>query len=232
MAEIIVSLRGVNIYQGKNLILQDVNFEIEKGEFVYLVGKTGTGKSSLLKTLYGELTLNEGTASVVGFDIRNMDWKKVPFLRRNLGVVFQDFQLLSDRTVYENLKFVLRATGWKDDKLIEEKINEVLDHVGLKSKAYKMPYEMSGGEQQRVDIARALLNSPKLILADEPTGNLDPETSDEIMQLLFQIAKDYGTTIIMATHDFIVINRYPSRMLKTEFGKLIDSAVGIATQAL
>jgi cell division transport system ATP-binding protein len=161
-----------------------------------------------------------------------MDWKKVPFLRRNLGVVFQDFQLLSDRTVYENLKFVLRATGWKDDKLIEEKINEVLDHVGLKSKAYKMPYEMSGGEQQRVDIARALLNSPKLILADEPTGNLDPETSDEIMQLLFQIAKDYGTTIIMATHDFIVINRYPSRMLKTEFGKLIDSAVGIATQAL
>ena len=197
---------------------------------MYLVGKTGTGKSSLLKTLYGELQLTEGTATVAGFDIRTMDWKKVPFLRRNLGVIFQDFQLLSDRTVYENLKFVLRATGWKDEKLIDEKIHDVLDKVGLKSKAYKMPYEMSGGEQQRVDIARALLNSPKLILADEPTGNLDPETSDEIMQLLFQIAKDYGTTIIMATHDFIVINRYPSRMLKTELGKVVDSSVGVVAQ--
>jgi len=153
-----------------------------------------------------------------------MDWKKVPFLRRNLGVIFQDFQLLTDRSVYENLKFVLKATGWTDERLIEGKINDVLDKVGLKSKGFKMPFEMSGGEQQRVDIARALLNSPKLILADEPTGNLDPETSDEIMQLLIQIAKDYGTTVIMATHDFIVINRYPSRMLKTEMGKLIDSA--------
>ncbi len=226
MSETVISLRGVNIYQGKNLVLQDVNFTVEKGEFVYLVGKTGTGKSSLLKTLYGELTLTEGSASVVGFDIRTMDWKKVPFLRRNLGVIFQDFQLLTDRTVYENLKFVLKATGWKDEKLIDEKINDVLDKVGLKSKAYKMPYEMSGGEQQRVDIARAILNSPKVILADEPTGNLDPETSDEIMQLLIQIAKDYGTTIIMATHDFIVINRYPSRMLKTEMGKVIDSSFG------
>lgn len=228
MAETIISLQGVNIYQGKSLILQDVNFTIEKGEFVYLVGKTGTGKSSLLKTLYGELSLKEGSATVAGFDLRGMDWKKVPFLRRNLGVIFQDFQLLTDRNVHENLKFVLRATGWKDEKLMEEKISDVLEKVGLKSKAYKMPYEMSGGEQQRVDIARALLNSPKLILADEPTGNLDPETSDEIMQLLFQIAKDYGTTIIMATHDFIVINRYPSRMLKTELGKLIDSAVGVS----
>lgn len=229
MAETIISLQGVNIYQGKSLILQDVNFTINKGEFVYLVGKTGTGKSSLLKTLYGELTLREGTATVAGFNLREMDWKKVPFLRRNLGVIFQDFQLLTDRNVHENLKFVLKATGWKDEKLIEEKINDVLDKVGLKSKAYKMPYEMSGGEQQRVDIARALLNSPKLILADEPTGNLDPETSDEIMQLLFQIAKDYGTTIIMATHDFIVINRYPSRMLKTELSKVVDSNVGSAT---
>ncbi len=224
MAETVVSLRGVNIYQGNSLVLQDVNFTIDKGEFVYLVGKTGTGKSSLLKTIYGELTLKEGTASVVGFDLRQMDWKKVPFLRRNLGVVFQDFQLLTDRSVHENLRFVLRATGWKDEKLIEEKINDVLDKVGLKSKGFKMPFEMSGGEQQRVDIARALLNSPKLILADEPTGNLDPETSDEIMQLLFAIAKDYGTSVIMATHDFIVINRYPSRMLKTERGKVIDSA--------
>ncbi len=223
MPESVISLKNVNIYQGNSLILQDVNFEINKGEFVYLVGKTGTGKSSLLKTLYGELTLTEGIASVVGFDLRQMDWKKVPFLRRNLGVVFQDFQLLTDRNVHENLKFVLQATGWKDERLIEEKINDVLEKVGLKGKGFKMPYEMSGGEQQRVDIARALLNSPKLILADEPTGNLDPETSDEIMQLLIQIAKDYGSTVVMATHDFIVINRYPNRMLKTEGGRVIDS---------
>jgi cell division transport system ATP-binding protein len=224
MAETVVTLRGVNIYQSNTLILQDVNFTIEKGEFVYLVGKTGTGKSSLLKTLYGELTLKEGTGNVVGFDLREMDWKKVPYLRRNLGVVFQDFQLLTDRNVHENLRFVLKATGWKDERLMEEKINDVLDKVGLKSKGFKMIFEMSGGEQQRVDIARALLNSPKLILADEPTGNLDPETSDEIMQLLFAIAKDYGTSVVMATHDFIVINRYPGRMLKTERGRVIDSA--------
>jgi cell division transport system ATP-binding protein len=224
MSEPIVSIQNANIYQGGNLILENVNFEVHKGEFVYLVGKTGTGKSSLLKTLYGELDLTEGTGMVVGYNLREMDWKKVPFLRRNLGVIFQDFHLLTDRNVHENLKFVLKATGWKDEILIEEKINDVLDKVGLKSKGFKMPFEMSGGEQQRVDIARALLNSPKLILADEPTGNLDPETSDEIMQLLIQIAKDYGTAVIMATHDFIVINRYPSRMLKTELGKVIDSA--------
>lgn len=224
MSEPIVSIKNANIYQGSNLILENVSFEVNKGEFVYLVGKTGTGKSSLLKTLYGELTLTEGTGTVVGFDLIGMDWKKVPFLRRNLGVIFQDFHLLTDRNVHENLKFVLKATGWKDEGLIEQKINDVLDKVGLKSKGFKMPFEMSGGEQQRVDIARALLNSPKLVLADEPTGNLDPETSDEIMQLLIQIAKDYGTAVIMATHDFIVINRYPSRMLKTELGKVIDSA--------
>ncbi|TAF57082.1 MAG: ATP-binding cassette domain-containing protein [Sphingobacteriia bacterium] len=224
MAEFVVSLKNVNIYQGQNLVLKDVNFDISKGEFVYLVGKTGTGKSSLLKTLYGELTLTEGQAQVVGFDLRQMDWKKVPFLRRNLGVVFQDFQLLTDRNVHENLKFVLRATGWKEERLMEEKINDVLDKVGLKGKGFKMPFEMSGGEQQRVDIARALLNSPKLILADEPTGNLDPETSDEIMQLLIHIARDYGATVIMATHDFIVINRYPNRMLKTENGQVLDSS--------
>lgn len=224
MSDTVVSIQNANIYQGDNLVLQNVNFTVNKGEFVYLVGKTGTGKSSLLKTLYGELSLREGEASVVGFDLKEMDWKKVPFLRRNLGVVFQDFQLLTDRNVQENLRFVLKATGWKDERLMEEKINDVLDKVGLKSKGFKMPFEMSGGEQQRVDIARALLNSPKLVLADEPTGNLDPETSDEIMQLLIQIAKDYGTTVIMATHDFIVINRYPSRMLKTEGGKVIDSA--------
>jgi cell division transport system ATP-binding protein len=223
MSETVVSINQAKIYQGNNLILDDVNFAVQKGEFVYLVGKTGTGKSSLLKTLYGELALQHGTGSVVGFDLKDMDWKKVPFLRRNLGVVFQDFQLLTDRNVHENLRFVLQATGWQDERLIEEKINDVLDKVGLKSKGFKMPFEMSGGEQQRVDIARALLNSPKLILADEPTGNLDPETSDEIMQLLIQIAKDYGTAVIMATHDFIVINRYPSRILKTEGGRVLDS---------
>ena len=228
MSEIIVSIEGANIYQGEALILRDVNFTIRRGEFVYLVGKTGTGKSSLLKTLYGELTLREGKASVVGFDLTEMDWKKVPFLRRNLGVVFQDFQLLTDRNVHDNLRFVLKATGWKDEHLIEEKINDVLDKVGLKNKGYKMPFEMSGGEQQRVDIARALLNSPKLILADEPTGNLDPETSDEIMQLLIQISKDYGTSVLMATHDFIVINRYPSRMLKTENSRVMDSITAVS----
>ncbi len=224
MAELVVQLKNVNIYQSNALILKDVNIDIEKGEFVYMVGKTGTGKSSLLKTLYGDLTLTEGSASVVGFDLRKMDWKTVPFLRRNLGVVFQDFQLLTDRTVRENLKFALKATGWKDLKLINEKIDEVLDKVNLKSKDYKMPYELSGGEQQRVDIARALLNSPKLILADEPTGNLDPETSDDIMELLFHICKAYGTTIIMATHDYIVINKYPARTLKTIGGIVTDNA--------
>lgn len=224
MAESIVSLSNAKIFQGENLILQDVNINVNKGEFVYLVGKTGTGKSSLLKTLYGDLPLKEGDGMVAGYDLRQMNWKKVPFLRRSLGVVFQDFQLLTDRNVHENLKFVLKATGWKDNKLMEEKINDVLDKVGLKSKGFKMPFEMSGGEQQRVDIARALLNSPKLVLADEPTGNLDPETSDEIMQLLFQIAKDFNTAVIMATHDYIVINRYPARMLKTERGHVLDSA--------
>lgn len=224
MAESIVSLTNAKIFQGSNLILQDVNINVNKGEFVYLVGKTGTGKSSLLKTLYGDLPLKEGEGIVADYDLRQMTWKKVPFLRRSLGVVFQDFQLLTDRNVHENLKFVLKATGWKDNKLMEEKINDVLDKVGLKSKGFKMPFEMSGGEQQRVDIARALLNSPKLVLADEPTGNLDPETSDEIMQLLFQISKDFNTAVIMATHDYIVISRYPARMLKTERGQVYDSA--------
>jgi cell division transport system ATP-binding protein len=224
MAEIIVELKNANIFQRDNLILQDVNITVHKGEFVYLVGKTGTGKSSLLKTLYGDLPLNEGQGQVAGFNLREMDWKKVPYLRRTLGVVFQDFQLLTDRNINDNLKFVLRATGWKDARLMDEKIADVLDKVGLKSKGFKMSFEMSGGEQQRVDIARAMLNSPKLILADEPTGNLDPETSDEIMQLLFQIAKDYGTTVVMATHDYIVINKFPARMLRTERGKVIDNA--------
>jgi cell division transport system ATP-binding protein len=224
MAEAIIEIKNANIHQGDNLVLQDVNLRIDKGEFVYLVGKTGTGKSSLLKTLYGELPLKQGEGEVVGYDLNKLTWKTVPYLRRSIGVVFQDFQLLTDRNVNENLKFVLRATGWKDDKLMNEKIMDVLDKVGLKSKGFKMPFEMSGGEQQRVDIARALLNSPKLILADEPTGNLDPETSDEIMQLLFHISKDYGTAIVMATHDYIVINKYPARTVRTEKGRVIDNA--------
>ena len=221
MSEIVVQLENVNIYQSGNLILQDVNFTVQKGEFVYLVGKTGTGKSSLLKSLYGEVTITEGKGLVVGYDLKDMDWKKLPFLRRNLGVVFQDFQLLTDRNVHENLRFVLKATGWEDERLVERKIEDVLAKVGLQNKGFKMTYEMSGGEQQRVDIARALLNSPKLILADEPTGSLDPETSDEIMQLLFQIAKDDGTAIVMATHDFMVVNKFPARTLATLGGRLI-----------
>ena len=224
MSQSIIELINVNIYQGRNLILREVNITVEKGEFVYLVGKTGTGKSSLLKTLYGDLELKEGDGSVVGYNLRELGWKKVPFLRRNLGVVFQDFQLLTDRNVNDNLKFVLKATGWKDEKLMDEKIADVLDKVGLKTKGFKMPFELSGGEQQRVDVARALLNSPKLILADEPTGNLDPETSDEIMQLLFNICRDYSTTIVMATHDYIVINKFPARTIKTENGKVWDNA--------
>jgi cell division transport system ATP-binding protein len=224
MAEPIIELLNVNIYQGSNLVLQDVNLTVNKGEFVYLVGKTGTGKSSLLKTLYGELELTQGEGTVAGFSLRGLDWKKVPYLRRNLGVVFQEFQLLTDRNVNENLKFVLKATGWTDQKLMDEKIADVLDKVGLKSKGFKMPFELSGGEQQRIDIARALLNSPKLILADEPTGNLDPETSDEIMSLLFQICKDYNTAVVMASHDYIVVQKFPARMIRTERGRVLDNA--------
>ncbi len=224
MSQSIIELKGVNIYQSETLILSDVNISVDKGEFVYLVGKTGTGKSSLLKTLYGDLELTEGQGWVVGHNLKELTWKTIPFLRRNLGVVFQDFQLLTDRNVNENLKFVLRATGWKDEKLMDDKIADVLEKVNLKTKGFKMPFELSGGEQQRIDVARALLNSPKLILADEPTGNLDPETSDEIMQLLFHICRDFGTTIVMATHDYVVINKFPARTIKTESGKVWDNA--------
>lgn len=224
MSKSIIELKNVNIYQSQTLILSDVNISIEKGEFVYLVGKTGTGKSSLLKTLYGDLELSSGEGWVAGHDLKTLTWKTVPFLRRNLGVVFQDFQLMTDRNVNDNLKFVLKATGWKDEKLINDKIEDVLEKVNLKSKGFKMPFELSGGEQQRIDIARALLNSPKLILADEPTGNLDPETSDEIMQLLFHICRDFDTSIIMATHDYMVINKFPARTIKTENGKVWDNA--------
>ena len=224
MSQAIIELQNVNIYQGESVVLRDVNISVDKGEFVYLVGKTGTGKSSLLKTLYGDLQLTEGQGWVVGHNLKELTWKTIPFLRRSLGVVFQDFQLLTDRNVKDNLKFVLKATGWSDEQLMTDKINDVLDKVNLKDKSNKMPYELSGGEQQRVDIARALLNSPKLILADEPTGNLDPETSDDIMQLLFHICRDFNTSIVMATHDYLVINKYKARTIKTEGGRVWDNA--------
>ncbi len=224
----IVSLRNVNIYQGNNLVLKDVNFQADKGEFIYLIGKTGTGKSSLLKTLYGDIYLKEGEGKVAGFNLRDLTWKAIPLLRRNLGIVFQDFRLLTDRNVYDNLEFVLKATGWKDKTLMREKIESVLSKVGLKHQSNKMPYEMSGGEQQRVDIARALLNDPMLILADEPTGNLDPETTDEIMQLLFNICRDIQTAFIMATHDYGIIQKYPARVVRIEQGHIREiSAAGV-----
>jgi cell division transport system ATP-binding protein len=224
MAAKVLELKHANIYQGQSQILQDVNISVEESEFVYLVGKTGTGKSSLLKTLYGELPLTEGEGMVAGYDLKDLTWKTVPYLRRNIGIVFQDFQLLSDRNVQDNLRFIQEATGWKDKKLMDEKINDVLDKVGLKTKGFKYPFELSGGEQQRVDIARALLNSPKLILADEPTGNLDPETTEEVMYLLVQICRDYKTAIVMATHDYNVITKFPARTIKTERGRVLDNA--------
>jgi cell division transport system ATP-binding protein len=224
MNEVVLALKKANIYQGNSLILSEVNISVNKSEFVYLVGKTGTGKSSLLKTLYGELPLLDGSGVVAGFDLSEVTWKTVPYLRRNIGIVFQDFQLLNDRNVHDNLEFVLEATGWTSKMEIEAKIDEVLRKVGLSTKGFKFPYELSGGEQQRVDIARALLNSPKILLADEPTGNLDPETTEEIMNLLFEIGKELGTAIVMATHDYIVLKKYPARMIKTEGGKVIDNA--------
>lgn len=221
----IVTLRNANIYQGQNLVLGNVHFEVNKGEFVYLIGKTGTGKSSLLKTLYGDLYLKEGEGHVAGFDLKTLTWQTVPHLRRNLGIIFQDFRLLTDRNVSDNLEFVLKATGWTDKNLIKEKIDNVLSKVGLRNKGFKMPYEMSGGEQQRVDIARALLNNPKLILADEPTGNLDPDTRDEIMQLLFNICRDYNTAVIMATHDYSILQKYPARVIRIEHSALNEISV-------
>lgn len=224
-----ISLRHADIYQGKNLILSDVNFEVNKGEFVYMIGKTGSGKSSLLKTLYGDIYLTSGEGEVAGFDLKKLKWQTIPALRRNLGIVFQDFRLLTDRNVHDNLEFVLKATGWTDKTLMKEKIDNVLNKVGLRSKGFKMPYEMSGGEQQRVDIARSLLNNPKLILADEPTGNLDPDTAAEIMQLLFSICRDYQTAIVMATHDYSVIQKFPARVVRIDQGQVVEiSAAGMA----
>lgn len=220
----IIQLKEATILQKKIPVLSAVSLDIYQGEFVYLIGRTGTGKSSLLKTLYGDLKLTQGDGRIAGFDLRKLKEKDVPFLRRKLGIVFQDFQLLTDRTVRENLQFVLQATGWKDNNKMEERIQEVLDKVTLGTKGYKMPHELSGGEQQRVAIARALLNDPVVILADEPTGNLDPDTSYEIMNLLFEIS-DSGRAVLMATHNYSIIDKFPSRIIKCDQGRVMDTAI-------
>lgn len=221
MSNTVLQLKDASIYQRETLILSEVNIEINKGEFVYLIGKTGTGKSSFMKTLYGDLPLTEGEGTIVDYDLKKLREKDIPFLRRKLGVVFQDFKLLNDRNVKENLLFVLKATGWKDKAAMDSKINEVLKKVGMETKGFKNPFQLSGGEQQRIAIARALLNDPELILADEPTGNLDPQTSVEVMEVLQDISKN-GKTILMATHDYALLLKYPSKTLKCDGQKVFE----------
>lgn len=221
MSQPVVSLQNATIYQENRVILSQVNLEVLPGDFIYIIGKSGTGKSSLMKTLYGDLPLTEGMGYVVDFDLPSLKEKEIPFLRRKLGVVFQDFKLLPDRSVNENMLFVLQATGWTDKKEMQDKIDEVLDHVAMKGFASKMPHQLSGGEQQRIAIARALLNDPEIILADEPTGNLDPQTSAEVLELLKNINGN-GKTIIMATHDYALLLKYPSKTLKCEDGALFE----------
>ena len=215
MSETLIRYKNVEIHQQDLCVLNDVNLEFHAGEFVYLIGKVGSGKTSLLKTFYGELDVQEGEAEVLDFDMRRIKRKHIPLLRRRLGIIFQDFQLLIDRSVGANLEFVLRATGWKDKGEINDRVEEVLSKVGMQTKAYKMPHELSGGEQQRIVIARALLNSPKLILADEPTGNLDPQTGNKIAELLHEICST-GTSVIMTTHNHNIIQDYPGRVIKFE----------------
>jgi len=220
--EPIIHLENVSVFQKKILILSRVSLQIFPGEFIYIIGKTGTGKSSLLKTLYSEIPLMEGEAIVAGYDLKKIKTKEVPFLRRKLGIVFQDFQLLIDRTVNDNLSFVLKATGWKNHNEIMDRIQLVLQKVGIPTKGFKMPHQLSGGEQQRVAIARALLNDPEIILADEPTGNLDPETSQGLMKLLFDISES-GRAVLMATHNYSIIQKFPAKILKCEDGNVIFS---------
>jgi len=221
MEKPVLHLENADIYQRDNLVISKVNLTINKGDFYYLIGKTGSGKSSLMKTLYGDIRLQSGTGTIVDFDLMDLKDKEIPYLRRKIGIVFQDFKLLNDTTVFGNLEFVLKATGWKNKEEIKQKINEVLEKVGMQSQYYKMAFELSGGEQQRVAIARALLNDPELILADEPTGNLDPKTSLEVMQLLNEIHKS-GKTILMATHDYQLIVKFKHNTLKVEAGELFE----------
>ena len=221
MSNSVLKLQEVSIFQNNNLILNEVNIDVKEGEFVYLIGKTGSGKSSLLKTLYGDLQLTNGSGSIVDIDLKTMKEKDIPFLRRKLGVVFQDFKLMNELTINGNLEFVLKATGWKQKELIISKVEAVLKKVNMHTKSFNFPYELSGGEQQRVAIARALLNDPQLILADEPTGNLDPQTSMEVMEVLLDLNKK-GHTILMATHDYALILKYPSKTLKCEDSKVFE----------
>ncbi|MDC6352384.1 ATP-binding cassette domain-containing protein [Zeaxanthinibacter sp. PT1] len=221
MNERVLSLEDVAVFQQENMVLNDITLDIRKGEFVYLIGKTGSGKSSFMKTLYADLPLKEGKGEIVGFNLKSLREKDIPYLRRKLGIVFQDFKLLPDRNVNKNMEFVLKATGWKDQTKIDNKILEVLEKVGMKTKGFKFPHELSGGEQQRIAIARALLNDPELILADEPTGNLDPQTSVEVMKVLQDINKS-GRTILMATHDYALLLKYPSKTLKCDGNKVFE----------
>ena len=221
MPDTILKLEDVAIFQNENLILNNVSLHVKKGEFVYVIGKTGSGKSSFMKTLYADLPLKQGQGTITDINLKNLEEKQIPFLRRKLGIVFQDFKLLSDRNINNNLKFVLKATGWTDTSKMDAKIEEVLDKVAMKTKGFKFPHELSGGEQQRIAIARALLNDPELILADEPTGNLDPQTSVEVMRVLQDINAS-GRTIIMATHDYALILKYPHKTLKCDGSKMFE----------
>ena len=215
----VIAVRQLDVYQKHHLILSQVDVEMRRGEFVYLIGKTGTGKSSLLRTLYADIPVQAGEVEVCQYRLDGLRDRDIPYLRRKIGIVFQDFQLLMDRNIHDNLLFVLKATAWKDREAMERRIKEVLEKVGLETKAHKMPYRLSGGEQQRVAIARALLNDPELILADEPTGNLDPDTSEEIMKLLVEISKS-GCAVLLATHDFLMISKCPSRILMCADGRI------------
>jgi len=223
MSAAVISLENASVYQSENLIINQIGIKIAKGEFVYLIGKTGAGKSSFLKLLYGEIPLQHGQGNVCGVDLTSLKWKSLPGLRRKLGIVFQDFNLLDDRSVESNLQFVLNATGWKDKSKIDHRINEVLGYVKLTEKKTKMPHELSGGEQQRIVIARALLNTPELIIADEPTGNLDPETSEEILLLLRHLSSQHGFAVLMATHDYALIEKFPARTLRCMDQKIVES---------